>query len=78
MEIVIKEVIIALLASPDVRLFFEELAIKVMAEVMHRRAIDPAFLVASDAAFKLKADAKTPEEITNAQNAIRLLGINSG
>jgi hypothetical protein len=44
--------------------------LKILLEIFTRRATDPAFVTASDAAFAAHANAKTEEEKLNAQKAI--------
>lgn len=51
----------------------EEIAVKVIADIFHRRASDPAFLQASDAVFAELAAAQTPEDQKNAHMALSKL-----
>lgn len=66
-----KEIIEAVLSSPDMRAFIEELVLKIVGEILHRRATDPAFLAHSDASFAALRTAKTEEEKKNALKEIQ-------
>ncbi len=68
-----EEVLELVLSSPAVRAFVADVAISVVAGLLRKRATDPAFLAESDKAFDALSTAKTPEELTNAQNLIRTL-----
>lgn len=67
------EIIAGLLADAAFRLFVEELTLKAVAQVFHRRASDPNYLALSDSIFVQLANAKTDEEQLNAQKALKSL-----
>lgn len=67
------EVVALLLANPEFRSLVESLAVKVVAEIFHRRAVDPAYLAKSDAAFAAHASATTDEEKQNALKGLQSL-----
>lgn len=69
----ITEVIGAILAIPAIRGMIEDVAMRAIADIFHRRSVDPNFLTKSDAAFAQLSAAKTPEETTNAQLLLRNL-----
>lgn len=60
------KIFLALLAAaikePEIRSFLEEMTIKVIAEVFHRRSLDPEYLAASDSAFRQWGNAASVEE----------------
>lgn len=68
-----EEILAIVLGSPAVRAFVADIAISVVASFLHKRTTDAAFLAASDKAFAELAKAATPEEVTSAQNLLRLL-----
>lgn len=70
---VLEAILSALAASPAFRAIVKGFAIEVVAELLHRRATDPDFLAHSDATFVAISAAKTPEDLTRAQNALRSL-----
>jgi len=72
-----EEALIFLLSNAVVRTFLEGLCIKIVAEVFHRRATDPAFLYSSDAAFSQFASAKTDQEKSDALLKIQSLMVSS-
>lgn len=59
---ILKAVLEAAVGSPVVKSFLEETAIKIVAEVFHRRSIDPQYLADSDSAFRQWGTATTEEE----------------
>lgn len=61
------------LAQPAVRQLIEEVAVKAIIDVLSRRAEDPEYEAKSDAVFERLRQAKTKEEVTDAQNALRVL-----
>ena len=63
------ELIVALLANAQFR---AELVV-LIEEVFRRRTLDPDYLAKSDAAFALRANAKTESEKNAAQDAILAL-----
>lgn len=63
--------ILAILAMPEVRSFVEEIALKLIADILHRRQTDPEFLAKSDAIFAGLGTAKTEEEKANALRSIQ-------
>lgn len=65
--------IAALIADPIVQTFIEGLVIKVVAQLLHRRSVDPDYLQRSDAAFAALQAAKTDEERENAQKTLQSL-----
>lgn len=65
-----EEIILQLLANAAFRATLEGIVVSVVAEVMHRRAVDPDFLSKSDAAFSVLSNAKTAEDRANAQKAL--------
>ncbi len=67
------EILIALLANPGFQKLIEGVAVKCIAEIFHRRSIDPTYLTRSDAAFAAHATAKTDEEKTNALKQLQSL-----
>lgn len=67
------EVIEAILADPLVRSYIEGVTLKIVADILSRRAADPDFLAKSGAAFAALSSANTPEGIIDAQNTLRLL-----
>lgn len=67
------EFLLAALAEPLVRAEIEKVALEAIALLLHRRSADPDFLAKSDAVNASLANAKTPEDLTNAQNALRAL-----
>jgi len=69
----LEEIIAVLLSSPAIRGLIEEIALKLFADIFHRREIDPAFKAASDSAFGLLSAAKTDEEKTHALAEIQRL-----
>ena len=68
-----EEFIATVLSNPVIRTFVEGLVIKVVADILHRRATDPAFLQKSDEAFAAMSNAKTDEDRLNAQKSIQSL-----
>jgi hypothetical protein len=73
LELILEEIIVALLANAAFRATVEGIVVKVVADIFHRRATDPNFLQASDTVFAALAVAKTQEDLTNAQNSLRTL-----
>jgi hypothetical protein len=67
------EIIEAVCASPIVKAFIEGLCIKIVADLLHRRATDPNFLIKSDAAFASISAAKTSEDQIASQKALAAL-----
>lgn len=61
----------ALMSNVVFRTAIEEITIKILADIFHRRASDPNFLSSSDAAFSALSAAKTEEEINAAQSILR-------
>ena len=72
-----EEILQFILTNPKVLLLVEGVAAKVaygiVADIFHRRATDPSFLAASDAAFAQLAAAPTAQEKQNALTAIENL-----
>lgn len=67
------EILEAILTDPIFRTVVENIAVKIIADICHRRTVDPAFLDSSNKAFAALNSAKTDEELVDAQNAIRVL-----
>jgi hypothetical protein len=67
------EVVELILTNPIVRSFIEGLVIKIVADVIHRRTVDPQFLAKSDTAFAAYSTATTDEETQNALKGIQAL-----
>lgn len=67
------EILLALIGNAEFRALVEGVAVKVVAEIFHRRAIDPAYLAKSDAAFAAHASATTDEEKQNALKGLQSL-----
>lgn len=65
--------ILALLANVAFRTAIEDIAVKLLADIFHRRATDPAFMASSDAAFSALSAAKTDVEVSDAQVKLRAL-----
>lgn len=63
----------ALLGSATIRGYIEDLAMKVIADVFHRRSVDPEYLKQSDAVFAQRAAAKTVADKDAAQDSLRKL-----
>ncbi len=68
-----EELIIALLANPAVRTFVEELVVKVVAELFHKRSTDPVFLAKSNQAFAQWGSAQTEQERMDAAKNLSTL-----
>lgn len=68
-----KAIITATLAIPAVRQEIQALFLTFMAEVFHRRQIDPQYLSQSDAAFSQWNAAETEEEKLAAQKSLAAL-----
>lgn len=68
-----EEIMSAVLASPAFRTFVEGVAVKIIADIFHRRSIDPDFLTNSDAAFAALSAAQTDEDKQNALVKIQAL-----
>lgn len=62
-----------LVSSPAFRSLVEGIAIKIIADIFHRRASDPDFLAKSDALFQARALATTDEDRLNVEKAIQAL-----
>lgn len=67
------EILLALITSPEFRSLVEEITMKIVADVFHRRSVDPDYLAKSDLAFANLYNAKTSEEKTSAQIAVQSL-----
>jgi hypothetical protein len=76
------EMLVALLGAalrePEIRGWLEQEILKIIAEIMHRRQADPAFLAASDSVFRKWGVAQTPEEKDAAIKALRDLRCTAG
>lgn len=68
-----EEIAAFLLGNPVFRATIESIAVKVIAEILHRRAADPAFLAKSDMVFAQIAQAKTDEEKDRAARSLSIL-----
>lgn len=66
-----EEILAGLVASPAFRALIEGIAVKVVADIFHRRAADPNFLAESDSLFVALGAAKTPEDKLNAEKALQ-------
>ena len=72
------EILTFILTNAAVRTFIEGLAIKIVADILHRRSIDPQFLTSSDTVFAQISNAKTDEDRINAHKALQALMASSG
>ncbi len=61
-----EEILLAILTNPQFELF----VIKVVAGLIHKRRVDPAFLVKSDQAFAQWGAAQTEQEKLDAAKAL--------
>ncbi len=67
------DIVKSILGNEEFRGFVASIAVAVVAEVLHRRSVDPDYLKHSDETFAALAAAKTPEDQAHAQNALRTL-----
>lgn len=67
------EIVTSLLANPNFRMLIEDIVVRVVAEILHRRASDPEYLAKSDSAFELLSNASTDQEKIDAHLAIAAL-----
>jgi hypothetical protein len=67
------EIIEAILASPVVKAMIEGICVKIISDLLHRRATDPDFLTQSDAVFAAISAANSPEALTLAQKDLAAL-----
>lgn len=68
-----EELIALIISNPAVATFVEGICAGVIADVFHRRALDPEFAKKSDAAYAAYATATTDESKQNALQAIQAL-----
>lgn len=66
-----EEIVVLILTNPAIRAFVEGVAVKVVAEIFHRRSIDPEFLKKSDEVFAKYSQAQSEEEVSNASKDIQ-------
>jgi len=57
-----EEILVALLSNAVFRMTVEEIAVKIFAEIFHRRSTDPDFLNKSDQVFKQLQEAQGDDQ----------------
>ena len=67
------ELVAAALGSQAFREFAVAVTVKIVSEILSRRAADPAFLAISDQVFEAFSTAKTDEERQDAQATLQSL-----
>lgn len=70
---VLEEILAFLVSSPAFRSLVEGIALKIVADIFHRRATDPDFLAKSDALFQARTLATTDEDRMNVEREIQAL-----
>ncbi|QMV49895.1 MAG: hypothetical protein [Mu-like cryoconite phage AB09] len=68
-----EEIVVLILTNPAIRAFVEGVAVKIVAEIFHRRAVDPEFLKRSDEVFARYSQAQSEEENASASKDIQAL-----
>lgn len=69
----IEQILSALFGNAAFRALVTDITVRVIAEIFHRRSVDPEYLRKSDQIFEQIATAQTDEEKENAHRALQSL-----